>query len=151
MVVDDDMDWAVVDAIIQRKKVAIVISDDDGGTRRVGSCLSFASKLVSHDILFVLDKQYEYRHKLIEKFGFNCKCYNNQNDIFNILDEFNPQIVLNDVSDTSVEYMDELKSDKELPEDTRKRLEQEVQKVTDEFVKKIDDICAEKEKEIMTI
>lgn len=104
------MDWAVVDAIIQRKKVAIVISDDDGGTRRVGSCLSFASKLVSHDILFVLDKQYEYGHKLIEKFGFNCKCYNNQNDIFNILDEFNPQIVLNDVSDTSVEYMDELKN-----------------------------------------
>lgn len=110
IVVDDYMDWAVVDAIIQRKKVAIVISDDDGGTRRVGSCLSFASKLVSHDILFVLDKQYEYGHKLIEKFGFNCKCYNNQNDIFNILDEFNPQIVLNDVLDTSVEYMDELKN-----------------------------------------
>ena len=49
------------------------------------------------------------------------------------------------------EYMDELKNDKELPEDMRKRLEQEVQKVTDEFCKKIDDICVEKEKEIMTI
>lgn len=49
------------------------------------------------------------------------------------------------------EYMDELKKDKELPEDQRKRLEQEVQKVTDEYCKKIDDICAEKEKEIMTI
>ena len=43
----------------------------------------------------------------------------------------------------------ELKNDKELPEDMRKRLEQEVQKVTDEFCKKIDDICVEKEKEIM--
>ena len=49
------------------------------------------------------------------------------------------------------EYMDELKKDKDLPEDTRKHLEQEVQKVTDEFVKQIDDVCAEKEKEIMTI
>lgn len=49
------------------------------------------------------------------------------------------------------EYMDELKNDKDLPEDTRKRLEQDVQKATDEYCKKIDDICAEKEKEIMTI
>ncbi len=49
------------------------------------------------------------------------------------------------------EYMDELKNDKELPEDMRKRLEQEVQKATDEFCKKIDEICSEKEKEIMTI
>lgn len=49
------------------------------------------------------------------------------------------------------EYMDELKKDKELPEDNRKRLEQEVQKVTDEYCKLIDDICSEKEKEIMTI
>ena len=47
--------------------------------------------------------------------------------------------------------MDELKNDKELPEDTRKKLEQEVQKATDEFCKKIDEICQEKEKEIMTI
>lgn len=49
------------------------------------------------------------------------------------------------------EYMDELKSDKELPEDNRKKLEQEVQKVTDEFCKNIDNICSEKEKEIMSI
>ena len=49
------------------------------------------------------------------------------------------------------EYMDELKNDKELPEDARKRLEQEVQKATDEYCKKIDEICSDKEKEIMTI
>ena len=49
------------------------------------------------------------------------------------------------------EYMDELKNDKELPEDMRKRLEQEVQKVTDEFCKKTDDRGVEKEPEIMTI
>ena len=49
------------------------------------------------------------------------------------------------------EYMDELKNDKQLPEDARKRLEQEVQKATDEYCKKIDEICSDKEKEIMTI
>ena len=44
-----------------------------------------------------------------------------------------------------------LKRDKTLPEDQRKRDEKEVQKITDEFIKKIDDAAKAKEKEIMTV
>ena len=44
-----------------------------------------------------------------------------------------------------------LKRDKSLPEDQRKRDEKEVQKITDEFIKKIDDAAKVKEKEIMTV
>jgi ribosome recycling factor len=49
------------------------------------------------------------------------------------------------------EYMDEIKKDKDTPEDMRKNLEQCIQKATDDFVKKIDEVVAEKEKDIMTI
>ena len=44
-----------------------------------------------------------------------------------------------------------LKRDKTLPEDQRKRDEKEVQKITDEYIKKIDDMAKAKEKEIMTV
>lgn len=44
-----------------------------------------------------------------------------------------------------------LKRDKTIPEDQRKRDEKEVQKITDEFIKKIDDAAKAKEKEIMTV
>ncbi|WP_456399735.1 ribosome recycling factor [Mesoaciditoga sp.] len=50
------------------------------------------------------------------------------------------------------EIMKEIKEKKEsgeFPEDDAKSLENEVQKVTDEYVKKLDDIYEEKEKEIM--
>ena len=47
--------------------------------------------------------------------------------------------------------MDNLKKDKAIPEDQRKRLEKEVQNVTDEFTSKIDQMAKAKEKEIMTI
>lgn len=49
------------------------------------------------------------------------------------------------------DYMDLLKEDKESPEDYVKRLEEEVQKVTDESIKAIDGVIAEKEKDIMAI
>ena len=49
------------------------------------------------------------------------------------------------------EAMDEVKKDKELPEDTRKSLEKDIQNLTDTYVKKVDEVYASKEKEIMTI
>ena len=47
------------------------------------------------------------------------------------------------------ELFKELKNDKEISEDVMYKSQDEVQKITDEFIKKIDEITAEKEKEIM--
>ena len=47
--------------------------------------------------------------------------------------------------------MDLIKSDKETPEDMRRRLEESIQKETDAAIKKIDEVVANKEKEIMSI
>ena len=44
-----------------------------------------------------------------------------------------------------------IKEDKESPEDYLKRLEKELQDVTDEACKRIDNLMAEKEKEIMAM
>ncbi|MEJ2726567.1 MAG: ribosome recycling factor [Deltaproteobacteria bacterium] len=49
----------------------------------------------------------------------------------------------------SNELLKELKNEKEISEDDFFRSQEEVQKVTDEYIKKIDEITAEKEKEIM--
>ena len=47
--------------------------------------------------------------------------------------------------------IDAVKKDKTVSEDARKAHEEDTQKITDEFVKKIDSVCADKQKEIMTI
>ena len=47
------------------------------------------------------------------------------------------------------ELLKELKNDKEISEDDLFRAQDEVQKVTDEFIKNIDELTAEKEREIM--
>lgn len=46
---------------------------------------------------------------------------------------------------------DAIKKEKELSEDLSKRLQDEIQKQTDEFIAKIDKIGSDKEKELMTI
>ena len=47
------------------------------------------------------------------------------------------------------ELYKELKNEKEISEDEMYRYQDEVQKVTDDFIKQIDEVTAEKEKEIM--
>ena len=47
--------------------------------------------------------------------------------------------------------MDEVKKDSSFTEDSRKVEEQEIQKLTDKFIKKIDEVYAQKEKDIMTV
>lgn len=52
------------------------------------------------------------------------------------------------------EAMDKFKAMKkagELTEDDQKKLEEEIQKLTDKFVKKVDEVCADKNKEIMEV
>jgi ribosome recycling factor len=47
------------------------------------------------------------------------------------------------------EMVKELKNEKEISEDEMYRSQEDIQKVTDEFIKRIDEITAEKEKEIL--
>ena len=49
------------------------------------------------------------------------------------------------------EYVDLVKEDEEMTEDYQKRVLDDIQKVTDERIKEIDTIVAEKEKEMMAI
>ena len=49
------------------------------------------------------------------------------------------------------DYMDLVKGDDDMSEDYQKKVTDEIQKVTDESIKNIDNIVSEKEKEIMSI
>lgn len=46
---------------------------------------------------------------------------------------------------------DEVKKDKTIPEDTAKDLQDQIQKLTDKFVAKVEEVAKAKEKEVMTI
>ena len=47
--------------------------------------------------------------------------------------------------------MDQIKADKDLPEDDAKRQTEDVQKLTDDHIKQVDQLLADKEKDIMAV
>ena len=63
----------------------------------------------------------------------------------------NAKVVVRNARRDGIELLKKAQKNEGMSEDTEKEAEAEVQKITDKNVKKIDDIVAAKEKEIMTV
>ena len=51
----------------------------------------------------------------------------------------------------AIEMVKDLKKDKVIPEDEQFKAQDEIQKITDDFIRKIDGLCAAKEREILEV
>jgi ribosome recycling factor len=61
------------------------------------------------------------------------------------------RVAIRNIRRDYIEMLKKVEKDEHLSEDDRKRGEQEVQKITDKFIKDVDDIFARKEKEVMEV
>lgn len=110
--IDNYEDWWIAENYLQKKRIAIVVNAyDEIGTGHVYRCLSIASKLVFHDVLFLLDEQYQLGIDIVDNHNYPYKLHDGKDDLLEILREYSPEIVVNDILDTSKEYIDSLKND----------------------------------------
>ena len=63
----------------------------------------------------------------------------------------NSKIAIRNLRRDGLDKLKKLEKDKEISEDELRQAEEEVQKVTDKFIKKVEDITKLKEKELMEI
>jgi CMP-N-acetylneuraminic acid synthetase len=99
-------DWWIAEHYINKKKVAMVVNaKDEIGTSRIYRCLSLSSKLKMNDFLFLVDENYQLGIDILNSYKLPIKVYDGENELFDFLKEYNPQIVINDISDTSKEYV----------------------------------------------
>ncbi|OQY13390.1 MAG: ribosome recycling factor [Desulfobacteraceae bacterium 4572_19] len=61
------------------------------------------------------------------------------------------KVTIRNIRRDANEMLKSLKKDGDIPEDACFKGQDKIQKITDEFIKKIDDICVKKEKEILEV
>ena len=104
-------DFWVAEKHINKKTIAIVVNAfDEIGTSHIYRCLTLASKLIFHDVVFVLNENYELGVNIIRKYGYNHVLYNESSQILDTLHNIGTDLVINDVLDTSIEYISALKN-----------------------------------------
>ena len=61
------------------------------------------------------------------------------------------KVAVRNIRRDAMDYIKKLKKDSEITEDDQKKAEKDLQELTDKSIKKVDDACAVKEKELMEI
>ena len=109
--IDNYEDWWLAENYLHKKRIAIVVNAyNEIGTGHVYRCLSIASKLVFHDVLFLLDESHQLGVDIVNSYHYPYAVYKNNDDLFNKLDQYAPQVVINDILDTTADYVLKLKS-----------------------------------------
>lgn len=103
-------DWWVAERYLNKKKIAFIVNaNTEIGISKMYRCIALASRLLSDDVLFLLDENHKMSIDIVNKFNFSYQLYDGDEELFNLLKRFNPHIVINDISDTSKEYVNRQK------------------------------------------
>lgn len=109
--IDNDHDWKVCEAILSAKKILFRADGEEKlGMGHIYRCLSLAYHLTGHELLFVTKKDYPLGVKKLQESYFNLQVIEQEEELYAILDEFKPDILVNDILNTGTEYMKEVRS-----------------------------------------
>lgn len=109
--IDNYEDWWLAENYLQRKRIAIVANAyNEIGTGHIYRCLSIASKLVFHEVLFLLNGSHQLGINIVDSYNYPYEIYNSDDELFDKLEQYDPQIVINDILDTSTDYVLKLKT-----------------------------------------
>lgn len=108
--IDSEADWIVCESVLRRKKIVLRA---DGcqklGMGHIYHCLTLAYNLIGHDLMFVTRRDCAEGLQKLEASHFPYTAVEDDADYFRFLEEFRPDIAVNDCLDTDVSYMRRLK------------------------------------------
>ena len=108
--IDSKEDWMLCESLLNKKK--IVLRCD--GYKKIGMghiyhCLTLGYALTGHEVIFVTNEKHKEGLKKIQDSYMKYITIQNDQDFFNFLKNYKPDIVVNDCLDTEEEYMKQLK------------------------------------------
>lgn len=109
--IDNPDDWIIAEKKLGRKRILIRVD----GYREIGMghiyrCLQIADAFVEHNLLFVLSKKSDLGISMLEKSKYDYSIIDNPDEIYGIIETYKPNIIINDILNTSKEYVMQLQS-----------------------------------------
>lgn len=108
--IDDATDWVMTESLMKKKRI---LFRADGyvklGMGHIYNCITLAYSMIEHEVLFVTREDCELGLKKIIDSKFKYKTIKNDKDLFNIIEEYKPDIFVNDCLNTEEEYILKLK------------------------------------------
>ena len=104
--IDTYSDWVLCENILRRKKIMFrTVGKRSVGMGHVYRCLTLAYKLTGHEIVFAASEDSDIGIEKIKESNFNVITIKDDDDFEQVLKEETPDILVNDILDTTSEYM----------------------------------------------
>lgn len=104
--IDNYEDWWVAERILKKKKILIKAdASHEIGTGHIYRGLSIASKLVNHEVIFLLDETQPLGIEIIKNNNYPYITHHSDDgDLIEKIVEYDPDIVINDILNTNSKY-----------------------------------------------
>lgn len=107
--IDTYSDWLLAESQLGRKQLLYrVIGNNDTGTGHVHRGITIADHLFEHDILFVVDEKDTLAIDVLEESNYPYRVHDGEADFYDVVSSTCPDVVVNDVLDTTSDYMSQL-------------------------------------------
>lgn len=108
--IDTEADWELCESILKSKRIILRADGEESlGMGHIYRVLSLAEHLIGNEILFVTKKKYKLGAEKLKASFFKTKFIEKNDDIFKIIQDFKPNIVINDILNTKKEYIKRMK------------------------------------------
>ncbi|MGQ4832785.1 MAG: cytidylyltransferase domain-containing protein [Candidatus Asgardarchaeia archaeon] len=108
--IDSEIDWFSAEQVIKKRRIIFRVDGDyDIGLGHVYRTLTLAHRLIGHEILFLMESSRKLGISKVKEYNYKVATFDSPDDAYHILENFAPHIVINDILDTNLEYMYELK------------------------------------------
>ena len=106
--IDSPMDWWVAEKLLKKKKVVIRVD----GYKKIGlghiyRTLTLANNIMDHEVMFLMDNQHSLGIDIVRSQNFKVETF--EEDPISKISTIKPDIIINDILDTTKEYILALK------------------------------------------
>lgn len=109
--IDDRNDWLLAETLLKRKKIIFRVEGHlKLGLGHIYNCLTLAFSMMEHDVLLVISKNSIEGIEKIKASNLPYRIIESDADIDALINEFKPDIWVNDCLDTDEKYIRHLKS-----------------------------------------
>jgi CMP-N-acetylneuraminic acid synthetase/UDP-N-acetylglucosamine:LPS N-acetylglucosamine transferase len=106
--IDSHMDWWLTEKILNRRRIVFRVD----GYRKIGlghiyRALTLAQRIMDHQVIFLMDSRYPLGISIVKQSQQEIVTF--KGDPIPVIETLNPDILINDILDTNVQYMQALK------------------------------------------
>ena len=107
--IDTYEDWSLCEYYLRRKRVLIITSGyKEIGLGHIYRTINIANDILNHELIFLTDKKSKAGFDKIKSMNYTVHIQKND-DILKDISELKPDIIINDILDTEINYMQSIK------------------------------------------